>query len=402
MAAPLADVLDRVGAVLAELREVDLDGLADDTLSGAVLSMQRLRGGLDAAEARVLSRWDAQRCWQPSGAKTGAAWLAWKQRVPIGVARQRIRHARAMRTLPAIEEAWATGDLDRAHVTTLLGARTARTAEAFDGDGQERLVGIARSYGFVNFKAACDRWSMVVDPDGAEQGAGDDRTAREVHLAQSFGGMWFGKLTLDPISGEILSSTLREIERELFEADWAEAKGRLGRQPTILDLQRTPAQRRADALVEMATRARTAPADGRRPAPLFTVVVGLETLLGPILELFNRTVLTPGTVAPHLTEADVERIVFDGRSRVIDVGEQTRFFRGALRHGIEVRDRTCFHETCDEVPERPQIDHIHEASKGGKTTEENGRLGCGFHNRWRNRHPDSNDDPDGDPFPPLA
>ena len=103
----------------------------------------------------------------------------------------------------------------------------------------------------------------------------------------------------------------------------------------------------------MATRARTAPADGRRPAPLFTVVVGLETLQGPILELFNRTVLTPGTVAPHLTEADVERIVFDGRSRVLDVGPQRRFFRGALRRAIEVRDRTCFHPSCDEVPQRP-------------------------------------------------
>ena len=47
-----------------------------------------------------------------------------------------------MRTLPAVEEAWAAGDIDRAHVTTLLGARTARTAEAFDGDGHERLLGI--------------------------------------------------------------------------------------------------------------------------------------------------------------------------------------------------------------------------------------------------------------------
>ena len=144
----------------------------------------------------------------------------------------------------------------------------------------------------------------------------------------------------------------------------------------------------------MATRARTAPADGRRPAPLFTVVVGLETLVGPILELFNRTVLTPGTVAPFLTEADVERIVFDGRSRVLDVGPQRRFFRGALRRGIEVRDRTCFHPSCDEVPERPEVDHIHEASKGGQTTQDNGRLGCGFHNRWRYRHPDPDDDPD--------
>jgi Domain of unknown function (DUF222) len=398
MAAPLADVLDRADAVLAELRDVDLDGLADDTLSEAVLSMQRLRGGLDVAEARLLARWDTQKCWQPSGAKTGAAWLAWKQRVPVQVARQRLRHARAVRSLPAVEEAWASGDIDRAHVTTLLGARTARTAEVFDADGHDWLLGLARTYGFVNFKAACDRWSMIVDPDGAEQNAADDREAREVHLSRSFGGIWFGKVTLDPISGEIVDTTLRIIERELFDADWAEAKARLDRDPTILDLARTPAQRRADALVEMATRARTAPANGRRPAPLFTVVVGLETLLGPILELFNRTVLTPGTVAPHLTEADVERIVFDGQSRVLDVGRRGRFFRGALRRGIEVRDRTCFHDSCDDVPERPEVDHIHEASKGGETTQENGRYGCRFHNLWAYRHPDADDDPD----PPSA
>ena len=149
----------------------------------------------------------------------------------------------------------------------------------------------------------------------------------------------------------------------------------------------------------MATRARTAPADGRRPAPLFTVVLGLETLCGPIIELFNRTVLTPGTVAPHLTAADVERIVFDGKSRVLDVGRQRRFFRGALRRGIEVRDRTCFHPSCDEVPQRLEVDHIHEASKGGETTQENGRGGCGFHNLWRISHPDGDEDTDGDPFP---
>ena len=128
------------------------------------------------------------------------------------------------------------------------------------------------------------------------------------------------------------------------------------------------------------------------------MVVGLDTLKGPILELFNRTVLTPGTAARHLTEADVERIVFDPPSRVLDVGEQRRFFRGALRRAIEVRDRTCFHPSCDEVPERPEADHIHEASKGGQTTQENGRWGCGFHNRWRYTHPD--DDPDADPAPP--
>jgi hypothetical protein len=392
VAADLADVLLRASGVLEELRSFDLDGVDDDTLTDAVLAMQRLRGRLDVAEANVLGRWDAWRVWQPSGAKTAAAWLAWRQHVPIGVARQRVRHARALRALPEVEHAWAAGEIDRAHVTTLLTAKTPRTATAFETD-HKALLDVARTAWFSHFKRACDLWQMTVDPDGAEQGADDDRDAREVHLSESFGGMWFGRMTLDPVSGTIVDTSLRIIERELFDADWAEARERLGVEPTVLDLQRTPAQRRADALVEMATRARTAPVGGPRPAPLFNVVVGLETFTGPVLELFNRRIVTPGTAASWLTEADVERIVFDGPSRVVDVGTKRRFFTGALRRAIEIRDRTCFHETCDDPPERPQVDHILEASNGGLTTQANGRLACGFHNRWRNHHPDPEDDP---------
>ncbi len=401
MASAVDDVLDRAAAALAELRAVDLDGVGDDVLCDAVLALQRLRGGFEVAEARVLSRWDAQGCWRASGAKTGAAWLAWRQHLPITVARQPLRHARALRTLPAVEDAWGSGEIDRTHVTTLLGARTVRTAEVFDRD-HKVLLDIARQDWFGHFKRACDRFELVVDPDGAEQNAADDRAAREVHLSQSFGGMYFGRITLDPISGEIVTTTLREIEQELFESDWADTKERLGHDPMVTDLARTPAQRRADALVEMATRARTAPIDGRRPAPLFSVVVGYETLAGPVLELFNRTALTPGTAAPWLTVADVERIVFDGPSRVIDVGVRRRFFAGALRRAIEVRDRTCYHPTCNEPPEHPQIDHIHEAAKGGPTTQDNGRLACAFHNRWRNHHPDPDPDDPDDPDPPAS
>ena len=87
--------------------------------------------------------------------------------------------------------------------------------------------------------------------------------------------------------------------------------------------------------------------------------------------------------------------MFDGPRRVIDVGRQRRLFTGALRRAIEVRDRTCYHPSCDdEVPQRPQVDHIHEASKGGPTTQDNGRMACDFHNKWRNNHPD-------DPEPPA-
>ncbi|HUS61887.1 MAG TPA: DUF222 domain-containing protein, partial [Acidimicrobiales bacterium] len=200
------------------------------------------------------------------GAKSGAAWLAREQRLPIQTTRQRIRHARALRTLPEVEAAWAAGEIDRAHLITLLGVRTPRTKHQFDTDHTE-LLHSARTKGFVDFKRHCDLWEMLVDPDGAEQGADDDRAAREVHLAQSFGGMWFDRMTLDPVSGDIVHGTLAMIERELFESDWAEANERLGFEPMAMQLRRTPAQRRADALVEMATRARTAPPTANDPGP---------------------------------------------------------------------------------------------------------------------------------------
>ena len=387
-------VLDAAAKALGDLDQLDPHSLSAQELSDAVLVTHRLRGTLEATESRLLARWDADRIWQDDGARSGAAWLARQERIPIQTARQRIRHARALRTLPEVEAAWSAGEIDRTHLITLLGVRTPRTREAFESDHTD-LLDAARTTGFADFKGRCDRWEAMVDPDGAEQGADDDRAAREVHLSQSFGGMWFGRMTLDPVSGEIVNGTLSLIERELFEADWAEAKERLGCEPMTMQLRRTSAQRRADALVEMATRARTAPADGRRPAPLFTVLVGYETFAGPLLELFNRTVVTPGTAAEWLTEADIERIVFDGPSRVVDVGATRRFFRGALRRAIEVRDRTCFHPFCDEVPERPEVDHIREAAKGGPTTQANGRLACAFHNRWRN-HPDHQHHP-GDP-----
>ncbi len=386
-------MLERVAEAVQELVGADLDGLSPAALNDVVAELQRVKAMLDAAEAKVLARWDAVGAWSLDGASNGAAWLSWKSRQPAPAANQRIRCARAMRELPAIAQAWEAGDIDRTHVTALLSLRTPRTEAAFV-DGHAELVELARTQRFRHFKRACDMWRNLADLEGAAQRDADDLDARELHFSESIGGLWFGRITADPVSGAIVNTTLRIIEQELYDADRAAAKERLGRDPMVFELGRTPAQRRLDALVEMAIRARTAPKDGRRPAPLFTVLSGFETFVGPVLEMWNGTVITPSTAARWLTEADIERVVFEGRSRVIDVGVRTRFFRGGQRRAVEVRDRSCFHPTCDEPPLRPQVDHKVEASKGGLTTLENGRLGCAFHNRLRNTRPDDWDEPD--------
>jgi hypothetical protein len=189
---------------------------------------------------------------------------------------------------------------------------------------------------------------------------------------------------LTPVGHATVGEALRRIERELFEADWAEARARLGDAATPADLGRTPAQRRADALVEMAKRAMTAPKDGKRPRPLVTIYCGYETFAGRILELADGTVVTPGTVAGLLDEAMIERIVFDGPSRVIDVGE-ARYFTGALRRAIELRDRHCTAPGCHAPAQQCEVDHIVPSARGGRTEQGNGRLYCNPDHRLRHR-----------------
>jgi hypothetical protein len=137
----------------------------------------------------------------------------------------------------------------------------------------------------------------------------------------------------------------------------------------------------------MARRATAMPADARLPEPLFTVLVDYETFAGRICQLANGTVVTPGSLVPWLSDAWIERIVFDTPNRVTNVGVRRRLYTGATRRAIEVRDRECFHEYCDLPADLCQIDHIQPYAAGGPTTHGNGRAACGFHNRQRHQPP---------------
>jgi hypothetical protein len=375
-----------LGSLIETVDELVVDDPRRYADGDSIVELHRQLARVEAVVARAVAAYDASGAWQRDGARSAAAAIAYSTHQSISSAKRRCRLGRAMRELPVAEEAWLAGNITGEHVQVLASARNKRTAALLDRD-EAMLVGNAKSLSFKAFAKTVDYWRLRADPDGAEDDATKKFDDRAVHHSQSFGGVWFGKTQLDPVNGAIFDKELRAIEQEFFKADWAAAEERLGRKPTILELGRTPAQRRADALVEMAIRSGTAPADGRRPEPLFTVLVGLATLTGPVCELANGSVLTPGTLVPWLDQAWLERIVFESPSRVVDVGVARRLFTGATRRAIEVRDRECFHRTCEVDAEHCQGDHIEPWSQGGLTTMANGRMGCGFHNRRRSQRP---------------
>jgi len=245
----LAGVLDR-------LREADPAVLADRE---TVVALQRCAERLAAVTTRAVAAFDAGRAWEADGARTASAWLAVRCRLPVERARRRVRLGRALRHMGVVEAAWLAGEVGEAQVRLLAAVRTPAVAECFARD-ESMLVAQAKTLGYRAFARCVAYWAQLADPEGTDRSAEARYGARRLHLSPTFDGTWALDALLDPISGAIVAKALGKIEKELFEADWAEARGRCGEHVRISDLARTSAQRRHDALVEMARRSMALPA----------------------------------------------------------------------------------------------------------------------------------------------
>ena len=376
--AALCDLAHALNELVASGPDAHADGVS-------VEELHRMLSRFEAFVTEATSAFEASQEWAADGAKSAAAWLATRCRLPRRAAKNRVRLGRSLQHLPECARAWRDGVIGTDQVHAISRARRHRTEGAMARD-EAMLVEQAAQMGFEDFYRALSYWKQLADPVGADDTEVARREARNVFLEPGIDGMWLGQMMLDPISGSIVANELNRLEHELFEADCADARERLGRTPHLDELARTSGQRRADALVEMATRSRTAPADGIRPAPLFSILVGYETVHGRICELENGTVVAPSAVDPWMDSAYFERAIFGLGARV-DVSVRARLFTGGTRRALELRDRICTHPFCYEPAENCQGDHIDPYSDGGETTQENGRLLCGFHNRLRNGRP---------------
>ena len=274
-----------------------------------VVELFRQLSRFEAIVARASAAFDDSGAWRSDGAHTATAWLTVSCAVSKKVARRHLCRGKAMRHLDVAAAALAQGDINGAHLDALLKLVRPVTQEALARD-EAMLVDQATQLTFAHFIRVLNYWEQMADPDGVERTEADKLDRRDTYLTRTLDGSWFGQMNFDPISGAIVHRAHERIEQELFEEDWAKAKAELGREPMFGELSRTPGQRRADAMVELATRALTAPANGRRPEPLFSVLVGYETFGGRILELAQRQAVTPGSLVPWLDRAWLERAVF--------------------------------------------------------------------------------------------
>jgi hypothetical protein len=365
----MGSTVEALQQTLEAIAAVDLDTLTDGELDDELVALLRLRHRLDAAIARRAARWEASGVWRSDGSRAPWARLSRTASLSGGSAKQVLRHGRAVASMPATTEAWAAGHIGADHVELLASAAGGR-GDLYSRD-ETLLVSQCQELTFGQALKVVRYWCQRADAELDRDSAPSKPSTLRLHTG--FDGTVSGDFDLGPIDGATVSEALRRIERDLFRQDQRDG------------VVRSTGERMAAALVELAVRSHTAPADGRRPEPLLCILAG-EATVEHLCELATGVVITPDLIVPHLARCQVQTFIFDGADHVVAASPQ-RTFRGMLRRAVQVRDRHCQHASgCDEPITHCDVDHRTPTCRGGVTAEANGELQCESHNRKSDLH----------------
>jgi hypothetical protein len=182
---------------------------------------------------------------------------------------------------------------------------------------------------------------------------------------------------LDPDTGETLLTALRAV----LDAEARSAGD---------EDDRTPAQRRADALGEICRQwldlAERPTVAGERPHVTVTVSPdALQDTPGTPSELDHVGPVSPATARRLACDASVMRVVMDGRSEPLDVGRRSKVVPPAMRRAVIVRDRGCRFPGCDRPHTWCDAHHVVHWADGGPTAASNLLLLCRPHHRLVHR-----------------
>jgi 5-methylcytosine-specific restriction endonuclease McrA len=345
-----------------------LDQLGDD--------IAELSAHLDAATARLLDlirEFDAREGWS-NGFRSCAHWLNWRVGLDLGAARERVRVARALGTLPLLAQALARGELSYAKVRALTRVATA--------DTEARLLAVGRAGTAEHVERIVRGWRRV-DRQAEARETARQHKSRALHVYQDEDGMVALRGRLEPEVGALLLQALAAARETLYRK--ARADGADTSPVDVSAETSTIAQQQADALALLAETALHQGLDPGAPGERYQVVVHVDAEVLADPDAPGQSVLEEGPRVPAGTSqrlaCDASRVVMrhDVDGRVVEVGARTRTIPPALRRALHHRDRGCRFPGCG--VRFGQGHHIRHWAQGGPTTLSNLALLCRRHHR---------------------
>lgn len=403
-----------MAAGIAQLDAEDIPALSDTALRGQLLDLLGAVNQLQAQVARRVAAFDARGLAVEDGCRSTRSWLRAFGRLSASTAGAWVKAARLLRQLPTLSAAAAAGKVSAEHV--------ARVAQLSDRVGlapvqraEQVLTDAASTMDPTDLQRVCDHVRAHVDPDGSQPDPYEDYQRRGI-TASAFDGMLIVRGQLDSEGGAALMAAL-----DAFMV------------PPAGDDDRTPAQRRADALVELA---RSALSTGRTPTvggarPQVGILLTPDTLVRPTTsvgrakgagrratrltqvdadranpasasqassatEPLHAGIGPPAAAPAHLDrigrvpdalaqriacDADIWRIILDPATGLpLDVGRSHRLVPHWIRKALWVRDHGCRFPGCHAPAQWTDAHHVTVPwARGGHTTMDNLVLLCRHH-----------------------
>jgi hypothetical protein len=341
--------------------------LSDAELCERFVSREREITRLQALAAGDLAEIDERRGYEPEYLDPVSL-----VRESLGVsgseAQRRVAEARGLAAHPVVAEAFADARIDRPRVGMLL-ASAQVSSELFARD-EPVLVDRVAGLSMRDAVRLIAYWRQAADHEAAVRDAEHLHRRRRLHLSRSFGGMVRLDGELDPEGGELVITALASLV-----------------EPTNLDPtdERSQAQRRADALIELCadhlTHGNTPISGGRRPHLSLTVTpTALQGEPAAPCELDSGAILTPAAARRIACDAAATQITRDG-GHTLDVGRTTRTIPPAIRTALIQRDQGCTHPGCHRPHRWCDAHHLIHWADGGPTNLDNLVLLCRRHHR---------------------
>jgi hypothetical protein len=332
-----------------------------------------IAGRINVATHRLLTcvrRFDEAEGWFAQGAQSCAHWLTWRVGMDAGTAREKVRVARALGGLPAIDEAFAAGRVSYAQVRAMTRVATA--------DNEARILAVALEATGAQLERICRGLKRATSPE-IEMAA--DRRVRARALGSGLVNL---SVVVSPDEADLLIRAIERARAAMMSSDPPVAESSSSSAAPDATAPRPSA---ADGLLHIATsylEAGTSDA-GEGAAPDAHVVIHLERDLGApdaalTASLDDGTHVSAETLRRVACDGGLVAAVVDEHGGVLDVGRRTRAIPTAIKRALWLRDQGCRFPGC---ANRRFVHghHVEHWFHGGRTSLDNLVLLCSFHHR---------------------
>src|SRR3989454_4626980 len=257
-----------------------------------------------------------------------------------------------LEAMPLVAEALGTGEIGYQATSVICHFRENLREDLRELCYEEQWIGHAKQYMVKNLHWLAEHVRYMLDPDSFDHGIEEDYEKRFLSISES-SGMFHISGVLDREGGSALKTAIDSLSKRIGTGD-----------------ERTPKQRRADALVEVAHHAMdrgTLPRrNGVRPhINVNTTVEGLKGQLGAAAsELQSGTPVSSKTVQRLACDGTLSRVL-KADSVVVDLGRATRVVSPAQWRGLKGRHPPGPAARRDRAPNRTRPHHRQVLGRGG-------------------------------------